>query len=234
MGAFELLPSGGAVQPLSSFGETLFEDFDSLGSVGTVLPTGWTSTTGAVFSTAITESFPTTVIASGTYNAGSGGDRTLATGNFDRSATNSLQLSAQLTGPNDVRAVVLEARIEAWFGDAVIADNPGEAAVVATLEFDPEQDGTYQMAETFNGGAPITTGLVLAPGEQQYTRLRRMKESKLQSEVDTFLTTGEHDLGYRNWPGRNFMERAEYATECFCEPSTSTSWRSRTDGLAYG
>jgi len=52
-----------------------------------------------------------------------------------------------------------------------------------------------------------------------YTRLntkRKMrKNATLQREVDTFLATGDHDLLYRNWPGRHFFERAEYATECF-------------------
>lgn len=61
---------------------------------------------------------------------------------------------------------MLQAGVEAWFGDPA-ADNPGEAAFLISLQFDPEKDGTFTTAHTFNGGAPVTTatgGFFLVPG----------------------------------------------------------------------
>ena len=52
----------------------------------------------------------------------------------------------------------------AWAGDVSQADNPGEAAFLISLEFDPDRDGTFDIAEVFNGGNPVTTGLALSPG----------------------------------------------------------------------
>ena len=154
--------SNGVIQ-LSSYGRTYVQDFDGLGAVGSGLPTGWESASAGTTNITITNPFPTASVVSGTYNAGSGADRTLATGNIDRIAENAIQLWGTLIDPVDVRAVVLEGRIEAWFGDAA-ADNPGEAAVLVSLEFDPEKDGSFNTAETFNGGTTIGTGKILSPG----------------------------------------------------------------------
>ena len=38
---------------------------------------------------------------------------------------------------------------------------PGRSAFLISLEFDQEKDGSFSTAETFNGGSPVTTGLVL-------------------------------------------------------------------------
>ena len=57
MGAFELLPTNGAIE-LSSFGETHFEDSGNLGAVESMLPMGWTASTAHVFNTTFTEIFP--------------------------------------------------------------------------------------------------------------------------------------------------------------------------------
>ena len=64
-----------------------------------------------------------------------------------------------------MRAIVFQSRIEAWHGDMIIPpDEPGEAAFVISLQFDAEHDGTFSTAHTFNGGDPVTTGLVLGSG----------------------------------------------------------------------
>ena len=100
----------------------------------------------------------------GTYDAGDVNDRTRATGNTNRFAPNTIQLWAELVGPNDVLAVVLETRVEAWYGDPA-ADVPGEAAFYISLEFDPEKDGFFNTAEVFNNGNAVTTGFnSLSPG----------------------------------------------------------------------
>ena len=143
-------------------GQTYFQDFDDLGSVGSVLPDGWVARTGPTTSLTITRPFPSTTVANGTYNGGSGGDRTLATGNRDRDAPNTISLLGQFTGEIDVRAVVVESRVEAWAGDRIGDQNPGEAAFVISLEYDSEIDGTFETAHTFNAGRPVTTGLTIA------------------------------------------------------------------------
>ena len=75
-----------------------------------------------------------------------------------------MQFWAKLTGPNGAFAVVLDSRVEAWRGDPTGADNPGEAAFLISLEADPLGFGTYTTLHTFNGGAPVSTGLVLSSG----------------------------------------------------------------------
>ena len=145
-------------------------DFDAiLGidsfSAGRPLPTGWSTNNAGTISSETNIRFPTASVTSGTYNAGADADRALATGNTDREAANAIRLDGSLTGPVDVRAVVLQSRVEAWHGDLVAPpDNPGEAAFVISLEFDSGHDGTFTTAYTFNGGAPVTTGLTLATG----------------------------------------------------------------------
>ena len=149
---------GSGVINLDSTGETYVEDFDSLGATGSGLPVGWAARNGPNINITITESLPTATVASGTYNAGDGFDRTLAVGNTDSAALNALYLWAELTGLNDVLAIVLETRFEAWHGDAA-ADNPGEASFVVSLQFDSANDGSLNMVAAVNGGVPITTGL---------------------------------------------------------------------------
>ena len=99
-----------------------------------------------------------------TYNAGSGDDRTLATGNIDWEDPNAIQLWSHVTADADIRAIVVESRIEAWFGDRLGTDAPGEAAFLISLDFDAIGTGVFSTAETLNGGQPVTTGLVLSPG----------------------------------------------------------------------
>ena len=147
---------------LNGYGQAYVQDFDDLGSVGTVLPDGWVARNNGLTNLTITEPFPSTTVASGTYDAGSGGDRALATGNTDATAPNRLELWAKLTDATDVRAVRLVTRIEAWGGDPD-AESPGEAAFRVSLHFDPDGSG-MQNAVALSGGAPIGTGLVLEPG----------------------------------------------------------------------
>ena len=150
---------------LDSTGQTYFQDFNDLGAVGSVLPDGWVTRNGPTTNLTVTQPYPATSVVNGTYNAGSGDDRTLATGNTDREAANAIMFSGRLTGPLDVRAIVFQSRIEAWHGDMVTPpDDPGEAAFVISLQFDPEHDGTFTTAHTFNGGDPVTTGTVLQSG----------------------------------------------------------------------
>ena len=69
------------------------------------------------------------MVINAVYNAGKGDqpDRTLATGNLDSGLSNKIQFWGELTGRQAVGAVVLDARVEAWVGDALNADDPGEA-----------------------------------------------------------------------------------------------------------
>ena len=135
---------------------------------GTPLPTGWSTDNAGTINTTITIRFPTASVPTGTYSASGADpdtDRTLATGNTDREAANAIHFTGSLTGPLGVRAIVFQTRIEAWHGDMVNPpDTPGEAAFVISLEFDAEHDGVFTTAHAFNGGDPVTTGLVLGPG----------------------------------------------------------------------
>ena len=162
-----LLPNGRV--ELDSFGQTYTQDFDALGtastSPGTLLPIGWSTDNAGTINTETTVQFPSASVSTETYNAGADTDRTLATGNTAREAANTIQFWGRLTGTGDVLAVVFQSRIEAWHGNLVTPpDTPGEAAFVISLQFDPEHDGTFTTAHTFNRGNPVTTGLVLQSG----------------------------------------------------------------------
>ena len=165
-------PVNGQVE-LNSFGEIYFQadtpqSFDTLGGVGSELPLGWSATFGEVTTGLVTQAMPVTdTVVPGVYSAGvnaGDSDRTLAVGKVNSDAASTLQWWGKLTGTNDMHTVVLQSRVEAWLGDASVADGPGEAAFIVRLEFDPLGDGNYSTAHVFNDGLPITTGLVLAPG----------------------------------------------------------------------
>ena len=157
-----------ALVQLDVKGASYTQAFDStLGAdgadVGVSLPLGWEAVDNGITNTFTTKTFPPASVTFGTYNAGAETDRTLATGNDDRTGENHLQLGAELTDGDDVRAVRLAFSIEAWAG-SLNADSPGEAAYVVELAVDRTGNGDFGRIFAFNHGANISTGLTLAPG----------------------------------------------------------------------
>ena len=159
-------PNG--VVSLDGAGDSHMENFNAAlggdgGAVGGSLPPGWVIIDDGSELLTITKPFPPPVVTPGSYNAGSGDDRTLATGTTDSTLQNQLQLWAESTGTTDVRAVRLEFAVEAWAGN-LNAPSPGEAAYVVDLEIDRSGDGDFGRLWAFNDGAKISTGSTLVPG----------------------------------------------------------------------
>jgi len=159
------LPPPAVPIPINGLGETYSQNFDAaLGGDGTLLgstpmPPGWLTHTAGVENTTISTSFPDggTVVA-GSYNAGSGADRTLSTGNISNTDENNIQWLAEVTGTNTMRAVRLLYDIEAWSADAGNVD-PGEAVYGVTLDVD--SGGGFSTEVNFG---TTTTGATLSPG----------------------------------------------------------------------
>lgn len=119
-------------------GTTYVQNFDAAlgsegGAVGTTLPTGWTTKNNGTTNNTITDPFPPNpAVVSGTYNAGQGGDRTLAIGQARKYQEAEIQFLAAVIN-NPVRAIRVLYDVEAWAADPS-AVNPGEAAFDVRLD----------------------------------------------------------------------------------------------------
>ena len=138
-------------------GATYVQDFDDVlagspSEVGALLPLGWTANNNGTINSQTTQVFPSPAVAFGTYNAGEGVDRILATGNDDSTGENELQFSASVTGSGDVRAVRLAFGLEAWAGN-LNAASPGEAAYLVDLEVDRSGNGDFGRIFAVNDGS---------------------------------------------------------------------------------